>query len=142
MCSVIVPFGREVLNCMMIEIYPDHYDIHRYNVEDRREIKPDKLWQVPIPYKPENAKYTSERKNSRKAPEFPPDARAVIRYDFGYLYLIFDPAQHEDFTHFYNVKIQIIFFRVGPESRSQTKCMSIHFSLIIQNTFIGSTKLL
>lgn len=105
MCSVIVPFGREVLNCMMIEIYPDHYDIHRYNVEDRREIKPDKLWQVPIPYKPENAKYTSERKNSRKAPEFPPDARAVIRYDFGYLYLIFDPAQHEDFTHFYNVKI-------------------------------------
>ena len=105
MCSVIVPFGREVLNCMMIEIYPDHYDIHRYNVEDRREIKPDKLWQVPIPYKPENAKYTSERKNSRKAPEFPPDAHAVIRYDFGYLYLIFDPAQHEDFTHFYNVKI-------------------------------------
>ena len=105
MCSVIVPFGREVLNCMMIEIYPDHYDIHRYNVEDRREIKPDKLWQVPIPYKPANAKYTSERKNSRTAPVFAPDARAVIRYDFGYLYLIFDPAQHEDFTHFYNVKI-------------------------------------
>ena len=105
MCSVIVPFGREVLNCMMIEIYPDHYDIHRYNVEDRREIKPDKLWQVPIPYIPEKAKYTSERKNLRNAPVFPPNARAVIRYDFGYLYLIFDPAQHEDFTHFYNVKI-------------------------------------
>lgn len=105
MCSVIVPFGREVLNCMMIEIYPDHYDIHRYNVEERREIKPDQLWQVPIPYKPENAKYTPERKNLRCAPVFPPDARAVIRYDFGYLYLIFDPALHEDFTHFYNVKI-------------------------------------
>jgi hypothetical protein len=90
---------------MMIEIYPDHYDIHRYNVEDRREIKPDNLWQVPIPYIPEKAKYTSERKNLRKAPVFPPNARAVIRYDFGYLYLIFDPAQHEDFTHFYNVKI-------------------------------------
>lgn len=105
MCSVILPFAREALHVMMIEIYPDRFDIHRYNVEDRREIKPDKLWSVPTPYRPENAIYTAERKARRSAPEFPADARGVIRYDFGYLYLIFDPAQHEDFTHFYNVKI-------------------------------------
>ena len=104
-CSVIIPFAREVLDVMMIEIYPDHYDIHRYNVEDRREIKPDKLWSCPIPHVPEKSKYTPARKNERRAPEFPADAHAVIRYDFGYLYLIFDPAQHEDFTHFYDVKV-------------------------------------
>ena len=104
-CSVIIPFAREVLDAMMIEIYPDHYDIHRYNVEDRREIKPDKLWSCPIPHVPEKSKYTSARKMERRAPEFPADAHAVIRYDFGYLYLIFDPAEHDDFTHFYDVKV-------------------------------------
>ena len=105
MCSVIVPFAREALHVLMMEIYPDHVDIHRYNVEDRREIKPDKLWRVDVPYRPENAVYSARRKEQRRAPRFAPDARGVIRYDFGYLYLIFDPAQHEDFTHFYKVKV-------------------------------------
>ena len=104
-CSVIIPFAREVLNIMFMEIYPDHFDIHRYNVEDRREIKPEKLWSCPIPYCPEEAKYTAERKQKRTAPEFPADANGVIRYDFGYLYLIFDQAIHEDFTHFYDIKV-------------------------------------
>lgn len=104
-CSVIVPFASEVLEVMFMEIYPDHYDIHRYNVEDRREIKPDRLWSCGIPYRPESAKYTARRKEERKAPEFPADAHGVIRYDYGFLYLIFDPAQHDDFTHFYDVKV-------------------------------------
>ena len=104
-CSVIIPFAREVLHVMMLEIFDDHFDIHRYHVEDRREIKPEKLWSCPIPYIPEKAKYTAQRKNERTAPEFPAEAKAVIRYDFGYLYLIFDPALHDDFTHFYDIKI-------------------------------------
>ena len=105
MCSVIVPFAREALHVMFMEIYPDHYDIHRYNVEDKREIKPDRVWSCPIPYLPAQAKYSVNRKEVRQAPEFPADAKAVIRYDFGYLYLIFDQAVHEDFTHFYDVKV-------------------------------------
>ena len=104
-CSVIVPFAREALRAMMLEIYPDHYEIHRYNVEDGSEIKPDRVWSSPIPYTPAKACYTAERKAKRRAPEFPEGAHGVIRYDFGFLYLIFDPAQHDDFTHFYNVKI-------------------------------------
>ena len=104
-CSVIIPYAREVLHIMFMEIYPDHFDIHRYNVEDRREIKPDKLWSCPIPYRPEEAKYTAARKLERTAPEFPADACGVLRYDYGFLYLIFDQAIHEDFTHFYDIKI-------------------------------------
>ena len=104
-CSVIIPFAREVLGVMMIEIYPDHYDIHRYNIADNREIKPDQIWSSPIPYSPEMAKYTPQRKAERQAPQFPDNAKAVIRYDYGFLYLIFDPAEHEDFTHFYNIKV-------------------------------------
>ena len=104
-CSVIVPFAREALHVMFMEIYPDHYDIHRYNVEDQREIKPDKVWSCPIPYVPAEAKYTAKRKEDRLPPEFPVGAKAVIRYDFGYLYLIFDQALHDDFTHFYDIKV-------------------------------------
>ncbi|MBO7329503.1 MAG: metallophosphoesterase [Lentisphaeria bacterium] len=104
-CSVIIPFAREVVQVMVMEIFDDHFDIHRYNVEDRREIKPEMVWSCPIPYIPEEAKYTLLRKNERSAPEFPADAQAVIRYDFGYLYLIFDPAYHDDFVHFYNIKL-------------------------------------
>ena len=104
-CSVIIPFAREVQHIMFMEIYPDHFDIHRFNTGDCREIKPDALWSCPIPYRPEEAKYTANRKLERTAPEFPDDAHGVIRYDFGYLYLIFDQALHEDFTHFYDIKV-------------------------------------
>lgn len=104
-CSVIIPYAREVLQAMVIDIYPDRCDLHRYNVWDQREIKPEMLWSVPIPYTPDKAKYTPQRKALRSAPEFPADAKGVVRYDFGFLYLIFDQALHEDFTHFYEIKI-------------------------------------
>ena len=104
-CSVIIPFAREVRQAMFMEIYPEHIDIHRYNTGEDREIKPDHIWRLPIPYRPELAAYTAERKQQRTAPEFPAGASGVIRYDFGYLYLIFDQALHEDFTHFYDIKV-------------------------------------
>ena len=103
--KVIVPFAREGIQVLFMEIYDDHFDIHRYNVEDQREIKPDALWSVPIPYDPEKAEYTDARKDRRPAPQFPAAAKAAFRYDFGYLYLLFDPAEHPDFVHWYTVKI-------------------------------------
>ena len=104
-CSVIAPFADEVLNVMLMEIYPDHCDIHRYNIEDRREIKPDNLWSFPLPHDPANPKYSDYRRLERSAPEFPPGAYGVLRYDYGFLYVIFDQAVHEDFVHFYIIKV-------------------------------------
>ena len=103
--KVIVPFAREGIQVLYMEIFDDHFDIHRYNVDDQREIKADRVWQVAIPYDPEKAVYTDARKDQRTAPQFPAGAKAAFRYDFGYLYLLFDPAEHEDFVHWYRIKI-------------------------------------
>ena len=90
---------------MYMEIYDDRLEIHRYNAEDGREIKPDRIWNVALPYSPEKAVYTDARKELRKAPEFETGTEVYFRIDFGYSYLIFDGAEHDDFTHFYRIDI-------------------------------------
>lgn len=104
-CNGIIPFAREVNQMMYMVLFKDRLVIRRYNVTDKREIKPDKPWVLPLPFDPAKAVYTDARAAARKAPEFPEDAKILFRYDFGFLYLIFDAAQHDDFVHFYRVKI-------------------------------------
>ncbi|MBR7130451.1 MAG: metallophosphoesterase [Lentisphaeria bacterium] len=103
--KVIVPFAREGIQALYMEIFDDRFEIHRYNVEDQREIKPDAVWSVAIPYDPAKAVYTADRKLQRKAPQFPAGATASFRYDFGYLYLLIDPAEHDDFVHWYKIRV-------------------------------------
>jgi hypothetical protein len=91
-----------------MEIYSDRMEIHRYNVEEQREIKPDNIWIVPYPYNQATAPYSMARVNNRVAPEFAEDTIAYLRYDFGFLYLIFEEAKHDDFVHFYDVVLSDI----------------------------------
>lgn len=100
----ILPFAREAVQMMYLEIFPDRLEFHRYNVEDGREIKPDRVWTVAVPYKPENAVYTAARASSRKAPEFKPGTQIYFRIDYGFVYLVFDGAGHDDFVHFYKIR--------------------------------------
>jgi len=100
----ILPFARECVQMMYLEIFPDRLEFHRYNVEDGREIKPDRIWTVAVPYKPENAVYTADRAKSRKAPQFEPGTQIYFRIDYGYVYLVFDGAKHDDFVHFYKIR--------------------------------------
>ena len=69
------------------------------------EIKPEQPWVVPVPFDAAAAPYTLRRGEKRTAPEFPEGTQAYFRYDFGFFYIIFDAAQHEDFVHFYRIKI-------------------------------------
>ena len=102
----ILPFAREVLQMMYMELYSDRLVIRRYSVANNCEIKPDKPWIVPLPFDPANAPYSFERRAAeRKAPEFPADAKTLLRYDFGFIFLIFDKALHDDFVQYYRVKI-------------------------------------
>ncbi len=104
-CNGILPFAREVTQMMYMEIFPGSLVIRRYNVTDRREIKPEQPWVVPVPFDAAAAPYTLRRAEKRTAPEFPERAQALFRYDFGFFYIIFDAAQHDDFVHFYRIKI-------------------------------------
>lgn len=103
-CNGIVPFAREATQMMYMEVYADKLVIRRYNVTDRREIKPDRPWVVELPHDPAKAKRT-DRGEGRKAPEFPKGAEMLVRYDFGFSFLIFDAARHDDLVHFYRLKI-------------------------------------
>lgn len=103
----ILPFGREVQQALVIDVFDDKVKIHRYNVHDRKEIKPDSLWVVDVPYNREAAeKAAGERYANATAPEFPEDAKLVIRNDFGFVYLLFPAAKHPEMVLGYTVKIR------------------------------------
>ena len=104
-CNGILPFAREVVQFMLLEIYPDKLVFRRFNAEEKREIKPNRRWVVDIPYQPSQARYTSVRAKESKAPEFPADAKLFLRYDYGFAYVIFDMAKHDDLVFAYRVKV-------------------------------------
>ena len=59
-----------------MEVFADRIEIHRYNVEDAREIKPDKVWSFKLPYDPATPEYSiTGRAAKSKPPVFPADAK-------------------------------------------------------------------
>ena len=111
--GAIIPFAREAVQVLMMEVSEKEIVIRRYNAEEAREIKPDVPWRIELPYSPEKAVYTAKRKETSPAPQFSAGAMAYFRYDFGYLYLVCDPAKHPDMVHHYRVKI----FECGKEEK-------------------------
>lgn len=104
-CNSILPFAREAVQALYMEVFADHIEIHRYNVEDAREIKPDKVWSFKLPYDPENPKYSiTRRAEKRNAPVFPDDAKLLLRYDYGFVYAVFDAATHDDMVQYYQIE--------------------------------------
>ncbi len=99
----ILPFAREAVQFMYMEIYDDRLEIHRYNAEDGHEIiGEDGLWNIPLPYDPASPVYSFEqRKAKRKAPEFRDGTMLYMRIDFGFTYLLFEGAK----AHFYRLVI-------------------------------------
>lgn len=104
-CNGILPFAREVVQMMVLEIYADRMVFRRFQVEEGREIKPEDPWVVDIPYRPSAARYTASRAAARKAPEFPAGAQLFLRYDYGFAYVVFDCAVHEDMVFAYHVRV-------------------------------------
>lgn len=86
-----------------MEIYSDRIEIERIDLINERQIK-DK-WVLQLPLKRDTFTYTPDRADSRKAPEFGPDAKITVDEAGGsYCRLTFTQAQHEDFTHSYRIK--------------------------------------
>ncbi|MBR7155594.1 MAG: hypothetical protein IKD22_02045, partial [Lentisphaeria bacterium] len=122
-CNGIIPFAREAVQAMYMEIFADRLEIHRYNVEDQREIKPDRIWTMPLPFDPAAAVFTAARREKRQAPQFAPDTKIYLRYDYGYIFLIFDGAEHDDFVHSYHV----VLWEKGADG-TLTKAMELDYA--------------
>ena len=104
-CNGIVPFAREVVQALYMEVFADHVEIHRYNVEDFCEIKPDKVWSFALPYDPGDPEYSPEKRAvKRSAPVFPAGSSLVLRYDYGFVYAVFDAAEHDDLVQYYRIE--------------------------------------
>ncbi len=93
----ILPFAREAVQFMYMEIHEDRLEIHRYNAEDEHEIG---QWDVALPYDPANPVYAFDRRE-RTAPEFPENTMLYLRIDYGFTYLLFEGAG----AHFYRLVI-------------------------------------
>jgi Icc-related predicted phosphoesterase len=101
----ILPFAREVTECLYLEIFEDRMEFHRYNTTDKKELGP--VWNMPLPFVPEKASFTAARAEKRQAPEFGEEAVMLLRYDYGFAYIIFDRCTKGDFAHFYDVAFSL-----------------------------------
>ena len=98
----ILPFAREVTECLYLEIFEDRMEFRRYNTTDRRELGP--VWKTALPFVPGKGEYTASRAETRQAPRFAEGSTVLLRYDYGYAYIIFDRCTRGDFAHFYDVE--------------------------------------
>ena len=112
-CNGILPYAREGLQFMMMELSSGHILVHRYHAEAGREIKEENIWNIPLPFDRNNAPYTFEKRREKAvAPVFAEETKLWIRPDFGFLYLVFDHAAHPDHVHSYILRI----YEKDPES--------------------------
>lgn len=105
--GVLAPHAREGLQFMTMELYEDHILLHRFHAEDEREIKKEQCWNIPLPFDKNNAPYSFEKRYEKAvAPAFAEGTKLWLRPDFGFLYLVFEQAQHEDHVHDYVLRIK------------------------------------
>lgn len=105
-CYCIIPWGRESVGFMTADVYADRIEIRRWQAEDQVEMKPACPWIVRTPYRPAEAVYTeSRRKAAEVAPRFAAGTPLLARYDYGYVYFVFDQATHPDFVHHYRLAL-------------------------------------
>ena len=106
MCSCIVPWARESIGYQVAWVYADRIEIRRFHAEENRELKPGAVWKIDLPYRPEAAKYTLEKRRAAEVPPvFPKNARIKFRYDYGFCYFVIDPAKHPEFVDHYRLEL-------------------------------------
>lgn len=102
----ILPWGRESVGFMIMDIFGDRLEIRRWQAEDQKPMKDGRAWTVRYPYRPSDAVYTeAKRKAEEVAPVFAKGTPFLFRYDFGYVYFVFDQAAHPDLVHHYRLEL-------------------------------------
>ncbi|MBQ7208870.1 MAG: metallophosphoesterase [Lentisphaeria bacterium] len=103
----IIPYAREAVQMLYMELFPDRVEIERISVPDRRTV--GGKWLVRLPHRPEEAFYTDARPGSGDPPRFPAGAKLLTRYDYGYMYLAFDRPEEENYPLYFDVELSPLF---------------------------------
>ena len=91
---------------LIVDVYKDKLVLRRFFAKSKREYQPDTPWIVQLPYKPEQAVYTPEKRYAAStAPEFAPDTKvsAAVRHDG--VTITFPPARHKDGVFYYKMEL-------------------------------------
>ncbi len=100
----ILPFARESLGFMVMDLFDGEIEIRRYSIDDGCEMTPpDKRWRLHWPYNPAKPEYGVGR--SAAVPRFPVGDRIFIRYDYGFVHFLFDPASGADGVESYRFSV-------------------------------------
>ena len=104
--SCLIPYGHESVGFMLLEIFRDRLVFRRFSVRDKREIDPHSRWTVPWPHNPATASYAfDKRRLTETAPQFLSDTEPTLWYDFGYVYLLFNPAADRSSVFGYRIEL-------------------------------------
>ena len=104
--SCLLPYGHEAVGFLFLEVYADRLVFRRFSARERLEIDPGNPWTVRWPYDPAAAEYSFERRRAAvPPPEFAGDPELTLWYDFGYVYLMFAPAEARDAVFGYRVEL-------------------------------------
>ncbi len=94
---------------IMMEVYPERVVFRRFMLPDKKELRPETPWSVPLPFVRETAPYRLDvRAAASSAPEFAAGSTVQLQPDspFSQLTLTFPEAQHPERTFKYRVQLE------------------------------------
>ena len=100
----ILPFARESLGFMVMDLFDGRIEIRRYSVDDMCEMTPPSMrWELHWPFDPARPEYGEDRRAA--VPRFPAGDKLLIRYDYGFVHFLFDSAGGADGVESYRLSI-------------------------------------
>ncbi|MBR7106799.1 MAG: metallophosphoesterase [Lentisphaeria bacterium] len=91
---------------LVMDVYKDKLVMRRYFTKSKTEYQKDTPWVVTLPYKPENAIYSPEkRKAASVAPEFVKGSRVKVTVEKDGAVINFPRAQHKDGVFYYKQEL-------------------------------------
>ena len=91
---------------LVMDVYKDKLVMRRYFTKTKTEYQKDTPWVVTLPYKPENAVYSPEKRNaSSSAPEFAKGAEVTVNVESDGAVVKFPRALHKDGVFYYKQEL-------------------------------------
>ncbi len=103
-----VPPSKQAAAVIMMEVYPERVVFRRFMLPEKKELRPEKPWSVPLPFVRESAPYRlAVRSAASPAPEFAPGSAIQFQPDspFTLLNMTFPEAQHPERTYKYRLEL-------------------------------------
>lgn len=91
---------------LIMEVFKDKLVLRRFFCKSKQEYQPDSPWIVNLPYEPEKALYSPEKRNAESVPpEFAPGTKVSVSVEHDGAVVKFPGAKHKDGVFFYQLEL-------------------------------------